>query len=90
MTKIPNNWLFIIFEIWNLFGPILRSGGACNLLFPIYEFGICSSNFGIDSCPAGATFSERSLEKSLVPIYSNPIMFAKDFSNKIFSPPDEV
>ena len=23
----------------------------------------------------------------LVPIYSNPIMFAKDFSNKIFSPP---
>jgi hypothetical protein len=24
----------------------------------------------------------------LVPIYSNPIMFAKDFSNKIFSPPD--
>jgi hypothetical protein len=23
-------------EIWNLFGPILRSGGACNLLFPVY------------------------------------------------------
>jgi hypothetical protein len=22
--------------IWNLFGPILRSGGACNLLFPFY------------------------------------------------------
>jgi hypothetical protein len=22
--------------IWNLFGPILRSGGACNLLFPVY------------------------------------------------------
>ena len=21
-------------EIWNLFVPILRSGGACNLLFP--------------------------------------------------------
>ena len=24
----------------------------------------------------------------LIPIYSNPIMFAKDFSNKIFLPPD--
>jgi hypothetical protein len=23
-------------DIWNLFGPILRSGGACNLLFPVY------------------------------------------------------
>jgi hypothetical protein len=23
-------------EIWNLFGPILRSGGACKLLFPVY------------------------------------------------------
>ena len=22
--------------IWNLFGPILRSGGACDLLFPLY------------------------------------------------------
>ena len=22
--------------IWNLFGPILRSGGACNLLFPVF------------------------------------------------------
>jgi len=22
--------------IWNLFDPILRSGGACNLLFPFY------------------------------------------------------
>jgi hypothetical protein len=22
--------------IWNLFGPILRSGVACNLLFPVY------------------------------------------------------
>jgi hypothetical protein len=22
--------------IWNLFGPILRSGSACNLLFPVY------------------------------------------------------
>jgi hypothetical protein len=22
--------------IWNLFGQILRSGGACNLLFPVY------------------------------------------------------
>ena len=22
--------------IWNLIGTILRSGGACNLLFPVY------------------------------------------------------
>jgi len=22
--------------IWNLFVPILRSGGVCNLLFPVY------------------------------------------------------
>jgi hypothetical protein len=22
--------------IWNLFDPILRSGGACYLLFPVY------------------------------------------------------
>ena len=22
---------------WNLFGPILRSGGAWNLLFPVYS-----------------------------------------------------
>ena len=22
--------------IWNLFGPILRSGGSCNLLFLVY------------------------------------------------------
>ena len=35
-------------------------------------------NYRRASCPAGATFSERSLGKSLVPIYSNPIMFAKD------------
>jgi hypothetical protein len=25
-----------VIKIWNLFGPILRSGGACNLLFPVY------------------------------------------------------
>jgi hypothetical protein len=29
-------------------------------------------------CPAGATSSERSLGKSLVPIYGNHIMFAHD------------
>jgi hypothetical protein len=23
--------------IWNLFGPILRSGGACYLSFPVYQ-----------------------------------------------------
>ena len=43
MTKIKNSkqlafdliWDLDI-VIWNLFGPILRSGGACNLLFPVY------------------------------------------------------
>jgi hypothetical protein len=30
------DWFLILFENWNLFGPILRSGGACNLSFPIY------------------------------------------------------
>ncbi len=43
MTKIQNSkqlafdliWDLDI-VIWNLFGPILRSGGACNLLFPVY------------------------------------------------------
>jgi hypothetical protein len=30
------------------------------------------------NCPAGATFFERSLGKSLVPIYLNHIMFAHD------------
>jgi hypothetical protein len=24
-------------KIWDLFGPILRSGGACNFLFPVYS-----------------------------------------------------
>jgi len=38
-------------------------------------------------CAAGATFSECSLGKSLVPIYRNRIMFAKNLSNKIFLPP---
>ena len=54
-------------EIWNLFGPILKSGGACNLLFPVLS---------VFSCPEGATFSERSLGISLVFIYWNHIMFA--------------
>jgi hypothetical protein len=33
MTEIqnPNNWRLILLEIWNLFGPILKSGDACNL-----------------------------------------------------------
>ena len=61
MTNPPgadqNNWLLILFEIWNLFGPILRSGGACNLLFPVYPvlgpylitFGVTKSeNFKIE------------------------------------------
>ena len=79
MTKIQNSkqlaldliWDFDI-EIWNLFVIwclyFVISG--------LYGLGICSSNFGIDNCPAGATFSERSLGKSIVSIYSNSIMFA--------------
>jgi hypothetical protein len=37
-----------------------------------------TSNYRRACCPEGATFSERRLGKSLVPIYSNPIMFAHD------------
>ena len=51
MTKIQNStrlslsqakqlafdlFLDLDIVIWNLFGPILRSGGARNLLFPVY------------------------------------------------------
>jgi len=32
----PKQLAFYFFEIWDLFGPILRSGGACNLLFTVY------------------------------------------------------
>ena len=34
--------------------------------FRLYGLGICSSNSGIDNCPAGTIFSESSLAKSLV------------------------
>jgi hypothetical protein len=43
MTKIQNskqlafNFIWDLdIVIWNLFGPILRPGGACNLLIPVY------------------------------------------------------
>ena len=43
MTKIQNSKqlaLDLICDLdivnWNLFGPFLRLGGACNLLFPVY------------------------------------------------------
>jgi len=43
MTEIQNPKQFAFdlicnldIEIWNLFGPILRSGGACILLFQVY------------------------------------------------------
>ena len=43
MTKIQNSKQLAFdfigeldIVIWNLFGSILRSGGACNLLFPLY------------------------------------------------------
>ena len=53
--------------------------GYCNLLFPIYAWlDICSSNLGMDSWSVESTFSERSLGKSLVPIYWNHIIFAHD------------
>jgi hypothetical protein len=43
MTEIQNSKQ-LVFDliwdlgiiIWNLFGPILRSGGACYLFFPVY------------------------------------------------------
>ncbi len=44
MNKIQNSKQFafdLILDldivILNLFGPILRSGGACDLLFPIFQ-----------------------------------------------------
>ena len=68
MTEIQNSkqLALILFEIWILsFGNYL-SFGACNLLFPgLSGLGLCSSNFGIDNCPAGATFSEHNLGKNL-------------------------
>ena len=76
MTEIqnPKQLVFdLIWDLeivtWNLFGPILKSGGVCNLLFPVLS---------VFSCPEGATFSERSLGNSLGPIYWNHIMFAHD------------
>ena len=43
MTEIQNPKQLVLGLIWdldivtwNLFGPILRSGVACNLLFPVY------------------------------------------------------
>ena len=49
MTKIQNNQLMIFFQdldiaIWNSCGPILRSGGAGDLLFPVYS-GLCPHRF---------------------------------------------
>jgi hypothetical protein len=68
--------------IYNLVNrPIKFSGFSDTLL---QEYGVNLLGPRQRENIAGATFSERSLGKSLVPIYSNPIMFAKDFSNKIF------
>ena len=49
MTKIQNSKQLAFdligdldIVIWNLFGQILRSGGACNLLFPVYpDLDLC-------------------------------------------------
>jgi hypothetical protein len=42
MTKIQNSKQLAFdlvsdldIVVWNLFGPLLRSGGACDLLFPV-------------------------------------------------------
>jgi len=44
MTKIQNSKQLAFDVVWdldivilNLFGPILRLGGACDLLFPIFQ-----------------------------------------------------
>jgi hypothetical protein len=49
-------WDFDI-EIWNLFGPILRSGGACNLSFPVcmgQAFAV--PIFALTTAPQGPLF----------------------------------
>jgi hypothetical protein len=64
-SKSQTNRFFILFEIWNLFGPILRSGGACNLLFPVYM----SSAFvvpvsALTAAPQGPLFPSVVSEKA--------------------------
>ena len=72
MTEIQNPKQLAFDLIWDLDIEILNLFVIWCLQFIISGLsglGICSSNFGIDSCPVGATFSERSLGKSLGPIY---------------------
>jgi len=50
MTEFQNSKHLAFDLIWDLdivilkiFGPILRSGGACNLLFPVYPGWVFTS-----------------------------------------------
>ena len=70
MTEIQNSKQLAFDLIWDLDIVIWNLFVIWCLEFVIsglYGLGICSSNFGIDNCSAGATFSERSLRKSRVP-----------------------
>jgi len=51
--------------IWNLFDPILRSGGACNLLFPVYPGStIAVQVLALTTAPQGPLFLSAVSEKS--------------------------
>jgi hypothetical protein len=52
-------------EIWNLFGPILRSGGACILLFPVYPGkAFAVQIFALTTAPQGPLFPSVVSEKA--------------------------
>ena len=70
MTKIQNSKQLAFYHIRDLefIWPNFKIRWCLYFVISgLYGLGICSSNFGIDSCPAGATFSERSLGKSIGP-----------------------
>ena len=70
MTEIQNSKQLAFDLIWDLDIVIWNLFVIWCLSFVISglsELDNCSSGFGIDNCPAGAIFSERSLAKSLVP-----------------------
>jgi len=50
--------------IWNLFGPILRSGGVCNLLFPVSQGQVCKTKlFVMTKIVDLQTYRTRALEQ---------------------------
>jgi len=50
--------------IWNLFGPILRSGGVCNLLFPVFQGQVCKTKlFVMTKIVDLQTYRTRALEQ---------------------------